>query len=345
MSSDLSMMPQRASSDFVALNSSRFERRIIGHLCEPLLRLIPPSVHPNTISLATHLVTWTTAGLAVWSVHLPPLPRFLALMGAAVGMFSAMIGDCLDGMHARNTNQCSKLGEMMDHWLDAIVVPLAVIGMTYALEMEPWALVGVNVTAAMIYHGQLVLYHHSGKFVHPEPANGVEAQFGSALGYAAMGVLFYFVPREQAWLNMAIAALAVAGIFVQMRCNWFYYVRLGGLIRKHLIFVSMCAVFGTLFLTGAMGAYTFAACIIFTSFRISGTYVLFTILGKSYGGNDWGIVGIIVAAVVAHVLMPGALAHGLTATELVACVGCAYMIARNLIDFGLHYDKLKPSAR
>ncbi len=61
------------------------------------------------------------------------MPRALALIGAGVGMLLSMIGDSLDGMHARRTDQCSKLGEMMDHWLDAIIVPLTTLGITVAL--------------------------------------------------------------------------------------------------------------------------------------------------------------------------------------------------------------------
>jgi phosphatidylglycerophosphate synthase len=287
--------------------------------------------------------------VALASVHQPPLFRFLALMGAGVGMFLAMIGDCLDGMHARRTSQCSRLGEMMDHWLDAIIVPLATIGMTYALQMQPWAIVAVNVTAAMIYHGQLVLYHHTGRFIHPEPTNGVEAQFGSSLGYVGIGVLFYFTPRDQPWLDMTIAGIALLGIFVQMRCNWFYYVRLGRRIDRHLIFVAMCGALGALYLVGAIDAYAFGCALVFTSFRISGSYVLFTILGRRYGGSDLGIAAFLVAAGAAHALRPGALldagAFTLSAAEVVVYVACTYMLARNMIDFARHYDKLKPSAR
>ena len=149
--------PELAQRDsLVSSTGSRIERRVIEWFCEPLLERIPPSVRPNTISLVTHLIAWITGVLAVISPLLSPLGCALALTGAGVGMLASMIGDCLDGMHARKTNQCSKLGELMDHWLDAIIVPLTTVGITMALGMEPWAIAIVNVTAGMVYHGLLV---------------------------------------------------------------------------------------------------------------------------------------------------------------------------------------------
>ena len=321
---------------------SRFEQRIIEWLCEPLLARIPASVHPNTISVVTHVIAWMTAVLAVSSVHMPPPQRSIALVLAGFGMLMSMIGDSLDGMHARRTNQCSKLGEMMDHWLDAIIVPLTTIGITLALEMPMWAIAIVNITGAMVYHGQLVLYHHTGKFIHPEPATGMEAQLGLSVGYVGLAGLFYFVPRGQPWLDMAIAALAVFGIYVELRCNWFYYVRLGKLMRYHAVFVGLTGGFGALYLMHAIDLYAFVLALVCTSFRISGTYVLSTIVHRRFNGNDLGVVGFLVALFAAHVALPGAALGPFALQAALAYSACAYMVARNMIDFSRHYRELKP---
>jgi cardiolipin synthase len=331
---------------FIAAPSSRAEQRIIEWLCEPLLEHIPRSVHPNTISVVTHVIAWLTAALAVGSVHLPPVQRSVALVFAGFGMLLSMIGDSLDGMHARKTNQCSKLGELMDHWLDAIIVPLVTIGITLALEMPPWALVIVNITAAMVYHSQLVLYHHTGKFIHPEAATGMEAQLALSVGYVGLAGLYYFVDRHQPWFDMAMAALAVFGIYVELRCNWFYYVRLGKLMRYHAIFVAMCAGFGVLYLTHAINLYAFVLAIVCTSFRVSGTYVLFTVVRRRYDGNDWGVWAFLAALFAAHFVAPLFTPH-LVSPSLVAALpymACAYMVARNFMDISRHYRELKPSA-
>ena len=328
----------------IVMSGSKIEQRIVEWLCQPLLAYIPRSVHPNTISLVTHTICWITAILAVSSVRLPQPYKSFALIGAGICMLTSMIGDCLDGMHARNTNQCSKLGEMMDHWLDAIIVPLVVLGATLALEMEPWAIATVNVTATMVYHGQLVLYHHSGKFVHPEPATGMEAQFGLSVGYVGLAALLFFVDRHQPWLDIAIAGIAILGLIVQARCNLFYYVRLGRLIRYHLLFVAMCSSFGLLYWLGAIDVYAFALALTFVSFRICGTYVLFTIVKRRYDGNDWGVFAWLLAMFAGMFVPPVALGP-FSLQQLLPYLACAYMVARNLHDFSQYYGVLRPAAR
>ncbi len=336
--------PDLAERDSLASSTgSRIERRIMEWLCEPLLEHIPPSVHPNTISLVTHMIAWVTAVLAVTSPLLPPLPRALALIGAGVGTLVSMIGDCLDGMHARKTNQCSKLGELMDHWLDAIIVPLTTVGITMALGMDPWAIAIVNVTAAMVYHGQLVLYHHTGKFIHPEPATGTEAQLGLSIGYVALAPLYYYVGRDHAWFDLGVAGIAVFGIFIQMKCNGFYYARLGGLMRYHLLFVVMGAGWAALYLLRVIDTYAFLLAVIFTSFRVCGTYVLFTIVKRRYGGNDLGIMAFIAAIFVAHYLLPSVQLGTVPLEHALPYLACVYMFGRNLADFSHHYAELKPA--
>jgi cardiolipin synthase len=323
---------------------SRIEQRIIDWLCEPLLQRIPARVHPNTISVVTHVIAWMTAATAVGSVHLPRPQRSLALVFAGVGMLMSMIGDSLDGMHARRTDQCSKLGEMMDHWLDAIIVPLTTIGITLALQMPMWAIALVNVTGAMVYHGQLVLYHHTGKFIHPEPATGMEAQLGLSVGYVGLAALYYFVDRSAPWLDMTIAAIAVFGIYIELRCNWFYYTRLGKLLRYHGIFVVMCGGFAALYLLRAIDLYAFVLALVCTSFRISGTYVLSTIVHRRFNGNDLGVIAWLVALFAAHFALPPIALGPLTLTGILPWAACAYMVARNLVDFSRHYRELKPTA-
>jgi phosphatidylglycerophosphate synthase len=343
MPSELSMQMQDKAAP-LANNGSRFEPVLVRTLCEPLLPHIPRSLHPNTISLITHAIAWITALLAVSSAHLPPFSRAMALIGAGIGMFMTMLGDCLDGLHARNTNQCTKLGEMMDHWLDALVVPLAIVGITSALEMPDWAMVLVNVTAAWIYNAQLVLYHHTGKFIHPEPTSGAEGQFGLAVGYVALAGFFYYVDRHQPWLDMAMAAVAITATFVQLRCSTFYYPMLKGVIREHLWFAAVTAAYGVLFLLGALDLNYFLFAVVFTSFRICGTYVLRTIVKESYDGRDYGFVAFLVAICAVHYGAGREPLFGIRITNLLAALSCAYAIARNFQDFARHYGVLKPRA-
>jgi hypothetical protein len=231
----------------------------------------------------------------------------------------------------------------MDHWLDAIIVPLTTVGITVALEMPPWAIAAVNVTAAMVYHGQLVLYHHTGKFLHPEPATGTEAQLGLSVGYVALAPLYYFIGRDHAWLDLTVAGIAVLGLFIQMKCNSFYYVRLGSLVRYHLIFVAYGAGWAALYLLGAIDVYAFLLAVVFTSFRICGTYVLFTIVRRRFGGGDLGIALLIAAAFGVRFLMDQQASATHTLQSLLPYLACAYAIGRNLADFSRHYSELRSS--
>jgi phosphatidylglycerophosphate synthase len=333
--------PERA---FFAENGSKFEPLLIKTLCEPLLPHIPASVHPNTITLITHLIAWTTAILALVSPHLPPFQQAMALIGAGIGMFLAMLGDCIDGLHARRTNQCSKLGELLDHWLDAMVVPLATIGMSAALQMPPWAMVTINITVAMIYNAQLVLYHHTGRFIAPEPASGPEGQFGISLGYVALAGFFYCVDRHQPWLDLAMAALAAAATFVQLKCTAFFFPKLGRKVIEHVWFVLPCAGFGAAYLLGILNLHVFVFSVVFTSFRVCGSYVLRTIVRERYNGFD-GIIFASVALIFAvhYVLRPAPIGN-LRIENLIAAGACLYAVTRNFWDFSRHYRSLKPSA-
>jgi phosphatidylglycerophosphate synthase len=329
---------------FFAENGSRFEPLLIKTLCEPLLPYIPPSVHPNTITLLTHAMVWITAILALISPHLPPLQQAAALIGAGVGMFLSMLGDCMDGLHARHTNQSSKLGEFLDHWLDAMVVPLATVGMSAALQMPPWAMVTINVSVAMIYNAQLVLYHHTGRFIAPEPATGAEGQFGLSLGYVAIAGFFYYFDRHQPWLDLAMAALAAAATLVQLRCTVFYYPKLGKNVIEHVWFILPCAGFGAAYLLGAIDLVFFVFAVVFTSFRVSGTYVLRTIVGERYKGFD-GVIFAFMALIFAvhYGLRPEPIGN-LRIEDLIAAAACLYAVSRNFWDFSRHYRTLKPRA-
>jgi phosphatidylglycerophosphate synthase len=334
----------QAKEGFSAAPPTRFEERILQWLCEPVLVRIPASVHPNTISLCTHFIAWLTAACAVSSALMPQPQRSFALIAAGVGMLLSMIGDCLDGMHARRTQQTSKLGEMMDHWLDAIIVPLVTIGASMALEMEPWVIAAVNVMVAMVYHAQLVLYHHTGSFVHPETASGVEGQFGVSVGYVGMAALFYFVPRSAPWLDIALMTLGALAIVVELKCSAFYYTKPGFRLDRHLIFVGLGSALAGLYLWGAIDVYAFLLALVFTSFRISGTYVLYTILKRPYAGTDHGITAFLVAIGVAHAALPNVSSLGISLPAALTYLACLYMFTRNMLDFARHYRDLRPRA-
>jgi hypothetical protein len=205
-------------------------------------------------------------------------------------------------------------------------------------------MVAVNVTAAMVYNSQLVLYHHTGRFVVAEPATGPEAQFGLSLGYIAIAGFFYYFDRHQVWLDMAFGALAVAGFVVQMRCNYFYYRQLGPKIVDHLYFVGLSSAFGALYLLDIIGMHAFLLAVVFTSFRISGTYVLKTIVKERFGGNDLGLAALATLILALHYGMHPARLGTLRVEDALVGVACVYAVARNFTDLARRFRTLQPLA-
>ncbi|OGQ83163.1 MAG: hypothetical protein A2289_02370 [Deltaproteobacteria bacterium RIFOXYA12_FULL_58_15] len=331
-------------SEIHAQSSSKLEQILIAKVCEPALSLIPRQVHPNTISLVNHLLWWVYAGLAYWAWNLEPVGRTLALVGAGIGLFFTMVGDCLDGMQARRTKRCSKLGELMDHGLDALAVPLTTIGITFALQLPAWAAAPVHVFTAMVYNAQLVLYHHTGHFVHPR-TSGTVCQAGASIGYVALAICFWFFDRSLPWVDLAVGALGIIAIIAQLQYLAFYYGMLKKLVWHHLPSMLLCGGFAALYLNGIIDTLAFLMTVALVSFRMSGSYVLFTIIKRPFNGFDIGIAMWAVAIALAHFFVAPMSVGGNSLHNLLPYLACAYMAARNLIDFARHFSALSPTSQ
>ena len=112
----------QTSSALFNPSETRLEHWLRIYINNPLTDLIPPSVHPNTISYINALNCWVLLAFAYLANLTEPSYPFLTLIiriKCAFFIFASMILDCLDGLHARKTDQCSTLGELLDHTLDA----------------------------------------------------------------------------------------------------------------------------------------------------------------------------------------------------------------------------------
>ena len=85
-------------------------------LVDPLLPYLPAKLNPNTITHAGHLLNLggTVLLLALWPKS--GWPFVLAMVTLQLYTWC----DNADGAHARRTNQCSALGEFLDHGLDSL---------------------------------------------------------------------------------------------------------------------------------------------------------------------------------------------------------------------------------
>ncbi len=101
-----------------AVKPSATNHDITDQLVYPLLsRLvarIPRSVHPNTLTLAA-----TGAGLVAAAVLALSAQSYSLLICAGLLVVWILLDSC-DGIHARNTGQCSEFGGFLDHFGDAL---------------------------------------------------------------------------------------------------------------------------------------------------------------------------------------------------------------------------------
>lgn len=83
---------------------------------DPLLPLLPASLHPNTITHAGHLANLTGAVLLVALRPARGWPFAAALALVQIYLWC----DNADGAHARRTRQSSAMGELLDHGFDQL---------------------------------------------------------------------------------------------------------------------------------------------------------------------------------------------------------------------------------
>jgi phosphatidylglycerophosphate synthase len=250
--------------------------------------LIPLAWHPNAISLVNHALNWLLIGMALTAPHMESATWRIGTMAlCCVVNFACMMLDCLDGMHARATQQCSKLGEVLDHGLDAIHVPLVSAGISYALRLDPWAVAVCNTLNALLYSAQLIVYHYTHLF---DQTGGVEGQLSTSALYLVAAFLSQY-PAQQLhvfWARQAISLISI-GIFVGLIAP--FVVRFGGYMwRKWLLLVALQIGYAVVYLSGGMSTIGFIMLGAAVSFRTSGSYVINSVLKTHYKGYDTSIV-------------------------------------------------------
>jgi phosphatidylglycerophosphate synthase len=111
----------------------------------PLLPLIPARVNPNTITHIGHLVNLAGMLALAW---MPRTRGSAAFAIAALSLHLYNFCDNADGGHARRTNQCSPMGEFLDHGLDLLNTIYISAVAAWATGLPPFGTV-VLVTAVV----------------------------------------------------------------------------------------------------------------------------------------------------------------------------------------------------
>jgi phosphatidylglycerophosphate synthase len=118
------------------------------YLVKPFLPLLPATLNPNSITHAGHLLNLLAVGLliALWPKAGWPFAASAVLLHLYVWCDNA------DGMHARRTNQCSALGEFLDHGLDQLNTVYIGFLTAFALGASPtwWILISLLIPGAAV---------------------------------------------------------------------------------------------------------------------------------------------------------------------------------------------------
>lgn len=319
-----------------------FDRVFEARVCKPLADRTPTAIHPNAISLFNHGVMWCAALLAGSSAFLEGIPSLLAIAAAAMGLVASAILDNIDGMHARATGRCSKMGELLDHALDAPNTALNAAAVVLILQLDSWVAFASVVMAPTIYNAQVVLDHHRGKWVAP-PTSGPASQIACMVAMIGWGVAFLLVDRQQPTLALLVDIFAWVAVVFQVKLQLFYVIRLGRDALHHLKFVAQSWAVGALYLTGIIDLHAMIVVLACLSYRIIGTYVMRTILVQErYHGIDLATIGWLGAMLGLHFLDP--VPVGPVSLQALAPYLCAlHLIASNVLDTRRNYDRLVQS--
>jgi len=351
-----------ATSDFIKeIAAVGLEQWLIKTVCAPCLELTPHWIHPNALSMANLFVNWATLGLAIFSESEQDLERCLMLhVLAGFGMLVSMILDCLDGMQARRTGTCSKLGEVLDHGLDAISVPVSVATIGFGLHMftHSWVIICLGmVLSVCVYDAQLVLYHHSGQFIHPDVTTGTEGQFGLAVTHVAFGIWEYLLLKNGLGMSWHVVGTQIYGlgvIVVSCKVIWFYSVRLQPLKCLSPFFFFMCYMMAAmvLFSQEYVDSFGFVILVTMTTFRICGTFVITTCVKQDFKGYDTGCAVMLGLALLdaSHLISVDSICDQIGIAhnqpwlkkDMMLLVGyMTWVVTRNLHLLGRHFDSLQ----
>jgi phosphatidylglycerophosphate synthase len=173
---------------------------LTGHVWVPLAKRLPRGLAPNAI---------TVFGAVSMAASLPCV--YLAIEGSRWGSLGTLVctllyltADNVDGPHARNTDQCSRLGEFLDHWLDAINGGILSLSVALCLGISGPLLLAFVIAVTMAYFATIWEQHHTGT-LHSEVLGSNEGILLTCGVY-----LLLFVLPDATWLRYSPGAPSLA---------------------------------------------------------------------------------------------------------------------------------------
>ena len=154
-------MKDEAHYEYRFTDHSILLRLLERGLFAPVVRAIPRGITPNQITITGQL-----AALAAFAVAVLARPLGAASFVLLAGLAALYtLADCIDGLFARHTQQTSRLGELLDHWLDAISVPLIVLAFGLALPADPRLVFAATLVTSFVHFATFLHGYRLG-FVH-----------------------------------------------------------------------------------------------------------------------------------------------------------------------------------
>jgi phosphatidylglycerophosphate synthase len=136
-------------------------RDIFDRLLYPLLSkfvaYIPGFIHPNILTLGAIISACATA--AVFAFY----PGSSAYLYCAILLLFWIVLDSCDGIHARNTGQCSDFGAFLDHVGDAFGIFALHLAFVYRLDIHAPILIGALLLRQAMNGWVYLIQIHTGK--------------------------------------------------------------------------------------------------------------------------------------------------------------------------------------
>lgn len=177
----------------------------------PIVRALPRRITPNQITITGQLAA--VAAFALVVIARPLGAAGYVGLAALAGFY--VLADSIDGLFARHTRQTSRLGELLDHWLDAISVPLIVLSFGLALPADPRLVFAATLVTSFLHfatflHGFRLGFVHLGAIGIAE-GTGVAALVCVFAAVAGTELLARPVLLGFSTASLMLAALVVGG--------------------------------------------------------------------------------------------------------------------------------------
>lgn len=170
-----------------AARPSASNNDITDRLIYPLLAkgvaFIPAAVHPNVLTLVA-----IAAGLAASAVLAFSSAPVSFLICAGLLVFWIIFDSC-DGIHARNSGQCSKFGSFLDHFGDAVCFFFLQAALIYRFDFHEPVVFGALLLRQALACWAHIIRSHAGQLYITSLGWSFEIY-----AYAALMVAVFFLP-------------------------------------------------------------------------------------------------------------------------------------------------------